>query len=629
MDPNPLIRNAAEAFGRGELDSARALAERGLRSGPSPELHHLLGLIDCRTGNLDAGVEWLRKAHEANPASIAFRVMLARALTDCGRGEEALEIAAPPQAATPGDLPLWHARAEAAAACGQLDVAASAWAKVAEAAPRNWRGWANLGSTYSALQRWAEAADALARAAELNAADGGLRADLGKALAQAQRHAEAAAELQKARELGIATLEVEFGLGQALIVESRFDEAEQAFRRALAIDPTDRAVVLQLGSMLDRTNQVDALETLLDESAKLGLGEDQLSYLWALLARRRGDLKRARELLLRADAEENPIAWHRLRGKIADEVGDSEEAFEAAAAMNRAARLKAGRLMDLDEQQRASAAYRDELRQLARTITPEWAADIPRIDDDKPERRLSFLLGFPRSGTTLIDTLLMGHPDIEVLEEKQLVGTAGAAIGGVEKLSGASLDALRDARRIYFEQLAALTPPSFSGLVVDKFPLDMASAPLIQAMFPGAPLIFAQRHPCDVVVSAFMQSVGLVNFSDIAAAADYYDAIMSVWTASRDAMGLNVHTIVYEELVEDPERTMRPLVRFLGLDWDGRVLDHRRTAKARGTIITPSYDQVTEPITSRAVGRWKKYRKQLEPVLPVLLPWAERLGYAD
>ncbi|MDQ3483612.1 MAG: sulfotransferase, partial [Pseudomonadota bacterium] len=122
---------------------------------------------------------------------------------------------------------------------------------------------------------------------------------------------------------------------------------------------------------------------------------------------------------------------------------------------------------------------------------------------------------------------------------------------------------------------------------------------------------------------------GTVNFSSIADASDYYHAMMSIWTASLEALPLNVHTVVYEELVSDPEPVLKPLVAFLGLDWDERILDHQRSARERGTIVTPSYDQVTEPVTTRASGRWRRYREQLEPVLPVLLPWAERLGYRD
>jgi hypothetical protein len=87
--------------------------------------------------------------------------------------------------------------------------------------------------------------------------------------------------------------------------------------------------------------------------------------------------------------------------------------------------------------------------------------------------------------------------------------------------------------------------------------------------------------------------------------------------------------LVYEGLVADPNRALRPLIDFLGLEWRPELLDHRATAKARGAIITPSYDQVIQPLSKAPSGRWRRYERQLEPVLPVLLPWAERLGYAD
>jgi hypothetical protein len=89
-----------------------------------------------------------------------------------------------------------------------------------------------------------------------------------------------------------------------------------------------------------------------------------------------------------------------------------------------------------------------------------------------------------------------------------------------------------------------------------------------------------------------------------------------------------VHTVVYENIVADRDRELRPLIDFLGLEWDERVLDHESTAKARGHIKTASYAQVVEPIYKRSAGRWQNYRKHLEPVLPVLEPWATKFGYS-
>ena len=152
-------------------------------------------------------------------------------------------------------------------------------------------------------------------------------------------------------------------------------------------------------------------------------------------------------------------------------------------------------------------------------------------------------------------------------------------------------------------------------------------------MFPGAKIIFAQRHPCDAVLSGFMQSFvmndAMASFLTIEDAADLYDAVMSGWRAILERFDLSVQTIVYERLVVDAEAQLRPLIDFLGLPWNERVLAHTETAKERGAIITPSYHQVTEPLNARAVGRWRRYEKQLEPVLSVLLPWAEWLGYGN
>ena len=103
----------------------------------------------------------------------------------------------------------------------------------------------------------------------------------------------------------------------------------------------------------------------------------------------------------------------------------------------------------------------------------------------------------------------MGHPEIEVLEEEQTVAKAGEVVGDIKDLPGVSIELLEKARATYLDELAKRVSADFTGLVMDKFPLDMVNAPLIQAMFPGAPIIFAQRHPCDVVLSSFMQKFGI------------------------------------------------------------------------------------------------------------------------
>ncbi|HET9460086.1 MAG TPA: sulfotransferase, partial [Sphingomicrobium sp.] len=595
---SPGLAQAVEAFQRGDLDQARSLAEQGLAASPSPPLEHLLGLIHCRQGDPARGVEHLRAAAEAEPGNAGFQVMLIRALVDCGHAEEVLAMPEPPSLSTPAGLALWQARAEAADSAGKSDLAADAWFKVAEARPGDWRALGHLGNALGNLNRWPEAAEALAEAARLNPGDPAVRAGAVSALLRA----------------GL--------LHNAL---ARYEEAEQAFRLAYSLDPANRAAIHHLGAALERTNRLGELAKLLDEAMAIGLAGDEFAFLFALRAWREGRVEEARELLSKADRDDDPVAWNALMVRIADRLGDFATAFEAAEAMNRAVIERAVPSEMREEWKRRAIAYRQEQHDLARMITPEWAARVPLLDEPSTGR-IAFLVGFPRSGTTLLDTFLLGHPDITVLEEEQLVGKAAQGLK-IKDLASATKSWVMGARARYLESLERLVDPGFHGVVVDKFPLDMAAAPLIEAMFPGAPIIFAQRHPCDVVLSGFMQSFGMVNFGDVRDAADYYDAMMKIWTASREAMKLNVHTVVYEDLVRSPETVLRPVVEFLGLEWADSVLDHQKTASKRGTIVTPSYDQVTEPVTTKPAGRWKRYRKQLEPVLPILLPWAEKLGY--
>ena len=211
-----------------------------------------------------------------------------------------------------------------------------------------------------------------------------------------------------------------------------------------------------------------------------------------------------------------------------------------------------------------------------------------------------------------------------------------------EALTGGYASGLRDIdarqveslRQVYFTELDNHVPASErSSLVIDKLPLNLVQAGLIHRIFPHARFLFAERHPCDSVLSCFMRAFkineGMIHFLDLSDAAKLYDRVMSLWTLYRDKHPLSVHTVRYETLISDFEGTVSPCLQFLGLDWDDGVRNYVETAKRRGRISTPSYNQVTQALYSDASGRWQRYRKHLEPVLPVLQPWAERMGYGD
>lgn len=648
MTSGSSLNQALDAFNRGELDRARTLAEGALEDSPSPTLQHLMGLIECRSGRIDSGAHWLRQAAEAEPGNVAYRVMLVRALVDAGRGQEALAASSVPPGISPPELALLHARAEAADMIAAIPEAIEAWSRLCQAGIRDWKAWANYGHALAAARRWTDAVDAFQAALKLEPGEFRLRRALSAALAAVGRDDEAADELLRWNEAAPEAEKDRFAVARLLAefdrAEDSAEQLDQAVRRATgrpfeeSMDGLIEAVrapggggevnlisLGELAQLLERTNRMELLGKLLADAEAAGMGREQFAYPAAALALHQGDPEAAKHLLRSSSPDAEPSRWHWLMARIHDALNEPAEAFAEAEAMNRSVANRETWLA-------RGRDYVAAVHAVAEAANPEWAAKIRPLD---PPARGSpvFLVGFPRSGTTLLDTFLMGHPDSLVLEEVPLLTAAQQALGDGPDLPDRSPAELEMARDAYFAAMDQHVPEGFGGLVIDKFPLNMLAPRFIHTLFPDAKLIFAQRHPCDCVLSCFMQAFALnesmSSFLEIDSAADFYDAAMSLWTRCADLFPLDVHRIVYEDLVAGPEASLQPLVDFLGLDWREELLDHRSTAKARGTISTPSYAQVTQPLTRRASGRWKRYRKQLQPALPILLPWAQRLGYRD
>ncbi len=411
--------------------------------------------------------------------------------------------------------------------------------------------------------------------------------------------------------------------GRTLGWLARDEEAEEDFRAVLGNDPGNAEAVRELGVVLERANRLGELRDLVESSISAGCDRESFALLEALLAWRSGNPAEALQWLSKVAPGEGRVRAIQLEIKVQDALGNVDAAFRAAESKNE--------VLGGDEQWREAARkLRSRLRTSAELITPEWTAQWLPVH--APEHRpLAFLVGFPRSGTTLLDTFLMGHSQARVLEEFPIIGAVAERLGSIEDIASTTEADCDRLRRLYLSAIANLVPDDFGGLVVDKMPLNMLWAPMLYRLFPQAKLLFAQRHPCDCVLSGFFQTFNLnpamANFLDLADASDFYDVAMDVWTRSERSLPLSVHRTVYERLVADPEPELRSAIEFLGLKWEDSVLDHRRTAQERGAISTPSYEQVTGPLTRDPVFRWRRYEEKLDPVLPVLLPWAERLGY--
>jgi Flp pilus assembly protein TadD len=534
-----------------------------------------------------------------------------------GRHAEAAACYEQVVARDPGDWEIWNNLGNARRAAGDCEGAIAALNQASLIRPDLAAIHYNLGVSLAEAERFAESARAFGEAVRLAPDHPAALLDLGRALRRSKQYREALVSLDRAAQTAPGAADIPLERGRALSGLGRFDEAEAAYRAALALQPGLAAAFRERGLMLERGNRLEALPALLDEAAAQGVADP---YLQALALEREG---RFDEALGQARATDDPARRALLIGRLADKAGDAATAFAAYAEMNRLAAARGAA--------DGAAAYRAHVAALKDMLTPAYAAGWSKIAPDRSRPAPVFLVGFPRSGTTLLDTLLMGHGQVHVLEEEPILQRVGEALGDFARLPGLDAAETNRLRALYFAELDAFDPAARGRTVIDKLPLNILGAPLIHRLFPEAKLIFAERHPCDVVLSCFMQNFDLndamANFLDLGDAARLYDLVLAFWTRAREILPLDVHAVRYEALVADKEAEMRALTGFLGLPWDEALLDHQGTALRRGPIVTPSYAQVVQPIYRRAAGRWQRYRDQLAPILPILAPWAELMGY--
>ena len=224
----------------------------------------------------------------------------------------------------------------------------------------------------------------------------------------------------------------------------------------------------------------------------------------------------------------------------------------------------------------------------------------------------TFLIGFPRSGTTLLDTILRTHSKINVIEEKAMLLKAQLHLGNklsivdIENLTNGEL---ANAKEIYFKELEKFVSTKSGGCVIDKLPLNIIDVPIIHKLFPTAKFILALRHPLDSILSCWMQlfrlNPAMANMVELDRIVDFYGEAMTVLELSEKRYSLNVHRIRYEDLVLDMKLEVSNLLMFLELGWENELEDYQETALKRGIISTPSYSQVIEPIYKTASYRWK------------------------
>jgi Tfp pilus assembly protein PilF len=401
--------------------------------------------------------------------------------------------------------------------------------------------------------------------------------------------------------------------------------------------PQDPRALLTLANIQERLNRLTEARAAL-ECARAGNGipasDTDLVLTEAVLAQREGHDEEAERLLTVALAQPMEFARrHSLLFPLAqslEALGRHGEAFTA---------LVEAHQSQLDYLQAAlgktandpSAILALTLAGVDREDRACWNdAGVPSLAESP-----IFIVGFPRSGTTLLEQVLDAHPALVSMDEQPFLNRAIEELRPLSiaypaelgKLGAAQLQSLRAG---YWKQVDRKAPLRMGQRLVDKNPFNLLRLPLIHRLFPNARTVLVVRHPCDVLLSCFFQHFRAPDLAllcrDLETLAQSYRRAFDFWYRELPLIGAATYELKYERFVDNLEGEARQLAAFLELPWDDALLSSAQHARAKGFISTPSYTRVIEPVSARPVGRWHHYERQFRDVLAVLEPYLERWG---
>jgi tetratricopeptide (TPR) repeat protein len=451
----------------------------------------------------------------------------------------------------------------------------------------------------------------LSRAAKAAPSNGAIRSDLGTANLRLGQYEAAAASFDAAVRLRPGDVVARLGLGDALSVLGRIDEARAAYDALRAVDPAHAGAHFGLGNLAMQLGDVPTARAHFERAIAIAPRQPKFHRALAETSRfvagdqRLAALEKMAHDQSRLDPEQK-VELHFALAKAYDDLARYDDAFAQLAAGNARQRQRVA----YDENAVASS-----FRDIATTFSPTLMRRRARAGDlsDKPV----FVVGMPRSGSTLVEQMLASHPDVFGAGELLLINDLVAQLPGYPSAIDALPDAgLKEVGQRYFEQVSLWAPEA--KRIVDKLPANFRHLGLIHLALPNAKIVHVRRDPRDTCLSCYAKLFpGGLNFVyDLGELGRYYkmyDVLMAHWRSVLPESALL--EVQYETLVGDFEPQARRIVEFCGLAWDPRCLTFAATQRP---VRTLSQSQVRQPLFASAIGRWRHYEKHLGPLFAAL-----------
>jgi len=523
---------------------------------------------------------------------------------------------------------------------GEQKVAVDHFVRALKSNPNSAKGLAGLGKAMLSQDKIEQAAEYIEKALALAPRD--IHAHIARAHLHASQHDWQAAETEwrYVIEHQPASSDGYVGLAKHYSDLGRYDEARAQFRLAEEMSATNLRLYQTWSQMEEQVHNLDEAERLAEKAVEHDSRYPGLGIFKSKLARRRKDYETALDILGQIDSESIENQHTRASylfelGIVLDKLGRYPEAFAAFEQANQAKNRFAGRVYEPENDQQKFARWKkifsaENWQRLNSTPVP--------ADSDSPQPL--FIVGFPRSGTSLLEQILGSHPQIAPAGELEFISDLsrqkGQDVTGskrayprflLDKDEPLTQQHLVEMRNYYLAGIKALgVTDSDTRWVTDKMPHNAVHVGLIRLLFPNSPVIHISRHPFNSCLSAFFSNFKPAHryTSSFESTALHYKQVMDMLTHYR-SIGIEYLEIHYEDLVADQEAVTRQVLDYIGAPWDDACLQHHKSERV---VKTASYEQVTQKIYTSSLYRYRNYHEAVQRITPILQSTIEHFGYS-
>jgi len=599
------IKNAVKAYEIGNTTVARRLLKKVIQIEPNNcDANHIMGLALIKDNKIDASLNFFKAALEANFGVALYWLNYINALFLSGKLQESLDLFQVAKSKGCRGKSFDDLERKITSPEVGLQLKVQRHKELIEGQPNSGFAYLGLAEALREQGNFDEALRAYRKALYINPNSVDAYLNVGIILTGQGKLEEAIEAYEKAISIKPSCAEAYNNMGVVFYRQDKLTPALNAYDYALSIKPDYADAWLNGAEALEKWNKIRELGLWLERALqKLEEIPADILLLRANFFLRNKDIPEATKLVSSIDVEAVSVDRKRdffaLQAKCFEFSNNFDAAYDCFSRINLLAKKTDGYLKCNPEK------YFDEIKLTLKRLNTEKIQNPTLNPLDVDDFEPIFLVGFPRSGTTLLDTILRSHTCIEVVEEQPALIAAKISIkkSGYADIVNTVLprQIILQAKESYqaeFEKHIVSRNPSF--VCIDKLPLNILDVPLIHKLYPKSKFILSLRHPMDAILSCWMQSfemnAAMANMVDLDRTVEFYCTAMAIFQKCRTEYNLNVHTVRYEDLIEDPKYEAEVLLQFLGLDWEAQMENFQRTAIERGRIHTPSYSQVVQPI---------------------------------